>query len=116
MSDATLQCSAYVWGSNGLHRYRCGKPGKYEEDGKRWCGRHLPSKVEAKRAARMLKARDEAAEWLARQDRQRALADATEALIEAALAWETGRDYWDLSLSMDLDRATANYRKAKGGP
>jgi hypothetical protein len=62
----TERCAAKVW--HEYHQSPCSSRGKYEEDGRWWCGTHAPSKVKARDAERARKyrekmARREAARW-----------------------------------------------------
>jgi len=41
-------CAAPIW--DGWHQYPCAKPGKYEVNGKRYCGTHHPERVAKRRA------------------------------------------------------------------
>jgi len=57
------QCCKRVWNS-AMGGYQCSKRGRFEEDGNRYCGTHLPSKVQARRAERT-------AQWQAKWDEDR---------------------------------------------
>lgn len=50
MTNKKHKCAEIVYsgGSTAFHRCNCSFTGKYFEDGKYWCGKHLPSKVKAK--------------------------------------------------------------------
>jgi len=111
------QCAGRVAGG-GWGRRDCAAPAKYEEDGKWWCGVHVPSRVEAKRVAKLerweaerLRRNAEWAEQEARREREAALAAATEELVQAALEWDKSGNPWSLGRLMD---AVAAYRKARG--
>ncbi len=45
-----VRCAASVSGS-GYHNSQCLNKGRYEEEGRHWCGRHQPSKIRAKQTA-----------------------------------------------------------------
>ena len=92
MGDEKKECAKLIYDSSGWHRYPCSKPAKYHEDGKDWCGTHLPSRVRAKQRASASAAEREA-EWAAKQaarEHEAALAAAREAVIQAAKAWAVG--------------------------
>ncbi len=45
-------CVEKVWDDGRWRHVPCGNKGKYEENGKHYCGTHAPSRIEARRVAR----------------------------------------------------------------
>lgn len=51
----TEKCAAAVYYPGSWRSARCNKPGKFEEDGKWYCGIHNPAKIRARKAANQAK-------------------------------------------------------------
>ena len=81
MSDGVKTCVAEKWGD--YSRYTCGKPAKYEEGGKWYCGWCLPSKVVARRAGKHAKRRERMVAVRAHADKVKAARDAVVVAAEA---------------------------------
>lgn len=97
MSTYTLQpgyCAEVVSWRAGTRRY-CERKGPHKEDGKEWCGQHVPSLVKARTEARVAKANtkwiDQSEYDMRRARRQKAGEDAL-ALLEDMIDME--RDRW----------------------
>ena len=75
-NDDKARCPGELWGS--VHYGRCTRTGKYEHDGKLYCGQHHPPTVAARKAAREALAREEEA----RRRAARAVADAARKAAE----------------------------------
>lgn len=78
-----------VWmkGVSFPRRRQCAHLAKHKEDGKDWCGTHLPSRVKAKQIEERARWSEE---WKAKQaalEYASALLAAREAVIQAAKVW-----------------------------
>lgn len=60
-------CSADVNNESGFGTYKCSRTGSLYEDGKWWCGQHVPSKVKARREALHKKAEQKWGERVAKR-------------------------------------------------
>ena len=110
MAGEKKRCEAAVWmkDMNFPRQRRCAHEAKYEEDGKGWCGTHLPSRVKVKQEAATAKWN---AEWAAKErarrlkkDHEKKLTAAREAVIQAAKAWADG-EWRDMDTQADLGAA-----------
>ena len=87
----THRCTGRLWNDYDMRGYQCSKSGKYEEEGKWWCGTHAPSKVKARHEKQAAKYDAESKEREANRLKVRNRIKA-EAMREAAKAIEKLHD------------------------
>ena len=98
MADKT-PCAGKRWSSGWLRYVACTHSGKFEHDGKMWCGMHHPPSVKARKAARG--AAYDAQLTREREARARAAAAARrhtiEGMTDAELLAECQRRGWEVT-------------------
>ena len=117
MSTEKRQCAEMVYSSSGAIPIRhCKRNAIFDFEGKMYCAYHHPPTAEAKRKAREERYVAEAKVRNLIRDREREIAAAKEAVVEAALEWSRHVDWGiPIRLERELRGAVARLEEAERG-